>query len=580
MCYNRADKSSALFLYVRCLNVIKKKFRSKIKGVIQKIQNSFNDVLISAEGSVRVSTTELVGRIFSFVELFSATKMFPYQEQFSRRIIRSVLENDGEELTALFARQTGKTETVADTVSGLMVILPTLANLPMFADDPRLSQFTDGVWVGIFAPSLRQSQITYGRLKTRLQSKTAKAILEDPEFRLQFTTSNGQTVSLTNGSFATSISASDGSNIEGESFKLIICEEAQDISTFKLRKSIHPMGAAYNATIIKVGTATTFKGDFYEAIQRNKETAKVKSTHIKNHFEYDWTIAAKYNPKYLKYVEKEKKRLGEQSDEFQMSYCLKWILQRSTFVDIVAFEENNLETMLERTSYEKHRTLVAGIDVGGKGSDSTVVTIVEVDWNMPVIMEEKHNEETGEDETYLAYNTYVRDWIRIVGVDDYEEQYAIIMDYLSNFSISRVVVDATRESAIADRLRANLKCDVVSFIFTQKSKSELYKFLSTEIGAKRARVCAGEHTKETIEYQLFIQELADLQKGYSGTNMLVSHPNEKNAHDDFPDSWALAMWGTRSQAQAIHTETKDNPFNQTSSSSVIRRINKLTARRR
>lgn len=78
------------------------------------------------------------------------------------------------------------------------------------------------------------------------------AILEDPEFRLKFSTSNGQTVALTNGSFATAISASDGANIEGESFKLIICEEAQDISNFKVRKSIHPMGAAYNATIVKL----------------------------------------------------------------------------------------------------------------------------------------------------------------------------------------------------------------------------------------------------------------------------------------------------------------------------------------
>ena len=565
--------------------MLKKKLRYRIyKSLCQVKELIFswvNSLVVTANSAVRVSTTELVNRIFTFIEVFTGKTLFPYQAQFAKRIIRSVLENDGEELTALFSRQSGKSETVADTVGGMMVILPILANMPMFADDPRLSQFKDGLWVGIFAPSLRQAQITYSRLKTRLQSKTAVAILEDPEFRLGFDTSNGQTVSLTNGSFATSISASDGSNIEGESFKLIICEEAQDISNFKLRKSIHPMGAAYNATIIKVGTSTTFKGDFYEAIQRNKEEAKTKSSHIKNHFEYDWTIAAKYNPKYAVYVEKEKKRLGEMSDEFQMSYCLKWILQRSMFVNIEQFEENNLELNLERVFYDKSTTLVAGIDVGGKGSDSTVVTITEVNWNMPVIMESRHNEETGEDEEYLAYNTYVKDWLRIQGVDDYEEQYSIIMDYLSNFSIARVVIDATRESSLADRLRANLKCEVVSFVFTQKSKSELYKFLSTEISAKRARVCAGEKTRETMEYKTFIQELTDLQKGYSGTNLLVSHPNEKGAHDDFPDSWALSVWGTRTEAQVSNTETKKNCFTGYSSSvSSIRRINKYTSRRR
>ena len=243
----------------------------------------------------RISTTELVNRIFMFCELYSGKTLFPYQEQFSKRVIRSILDNDGEEITALFSRQSGKSETVAVTVGGLMIILPQLANMPMFVDDPRLKTFVDGLWVGIFAPSQRQAQITYGRIKSRIQSKTSVAVLTDPEFNLEFTTSNGQTVALSNGSFATAISASDGSSIEGESFKLIICEECQDISNFKIRKSIHPMGAAYNASIVKIGTSTTFKGDFYEAIQRNKREAETRSNHKRNHFEYDYKVASKYN---------------------------------------------------------------------------------------------------------------------------------------------------------------------------------------------------------------------------------------------------------------------------------------------
>lgn len=96
----------------------------------------------------RVPTTELVNRIFNFCELYSGKTMYPYQEQFSKRVIRSVLENDGEEITALFSRQSGKSETIAITVGGLMIILPQLANMPMFADDSRLMMFKDGFWVG------------------------------------------------------------------------------------------------------------------------------------------------------------------------------------------------------------------------------------------------------------------------------------------------------------------------------------------------------------------------------------------------------------------------------------------------
>ena len=123
--------------------------------------------LIDKAYAGRISTTELVNMIYNFCEIYSGKVMYAYQTQFSKRIIRSVLENDGAEITALFSRQSGKTETVAITVGGLMIILPQLANMPMFADDSRLKMFKDGMWIGIFAPSLRQAQTTYGRLKAR-----------------------------------------------------------------------------------------------------------------------------------------------------------------------------------------------------------------------------------------------------------------------------------------------------------------------------------------------------------------------------------------------------------------------------
>ena len=907
----------------------------------------------------RITTTELVNRIFIFCELYSNKKLFPYQEQFSKRVIRSVLENDGEEITALFSRQSGKSETISVTSGGMMIILPLLANMPMFADDPRLSLFKDGLWIGIFAPSQRQASITYNRIKSRIQCPTAIAVLESPEFNLEFTTSNGQTVKLSNGSFATAISASEGSNIEGESFKLIICEECQDISNFKIRKcltgdtkvlladgtykridsivsdkkddvvtfnpsmeylttnspsefydngiqevyelsldngssikatlnhqfytydqktrgkkcsfrtlqqikdslnnerplrvgipdrlpyfsnegtptdynkglllgyflgdgclvgtpkfigdiptcdrllevirstvsdkvsmteyhynpengmrevcfstptnkkgsnpltsmfkefgvygltgdskklqdvlysksfykgfveglietdgsieccatkpvisfaniskelvlqlkdilhrfgihstlfcknndkgfgsdsskplwvlniksvcdinrfneefvlyrkqvylneavntisgkedrehskyysdqmrfcrvksikyvgleptyclkvkgrnfiangmissnSIHPMGAAYNASIIKIGTATTFKGDFYEAIQRNKREAEIRSTHRKNHFEYDYMVASKYNPSYAKYVEKEKKRLGENSDEFRMAYKLEWVIERGMFVDITKFEENNVEPLLERSFYDKNATHVVGIDLGGKGDD-TVVTVVEVCWNVPAILESTINPETNEEEVYQAYNCYIKDWFRISNEPDYEVQYALIVDYLSHFNISKVLCDATREAGLSHRLRANMPFEVIPYIFTTKSKSELYKHLDREITSGRARVPGGKQTIESPEYKDFLTQLGDLQKGYSGVHLVVSHPDEKDAHDDFPDSWALAVFGCSEPGTVNTVQTSNSPFNKygkKDSHKALQQCNRVRARRR
>lgn len=80
-----------------------------------------------------VTTSELVNLVFNFIEVYSGRTLYPYQEQFSKRVIRSVLTNDGAEITALFARQSGKSETISDTSGGMMILLPQLANMPMFA---------------------------------------------------------------------------------------------------------------------------------------------------------------------------------------------------------------------------------------------------------------------------------------------------------------------------------------------------------------------------------------------------------------------------------------------------------------
>ena len=103
-----------------------------VRIIVATIVNFFTDKTVEKAYAGRISTTELVNRIYNFCEVYSGRVMYPYQGQFSKRIIRSVLENDGAEITALFSRQSGKTETVAITVGGLMIILPQLANMPMF----------------------------------------------------------------------------------------------------------------------------------------------------------------------------------------------------------------------------------------------------------------------------------------------------------------------------------------------------------------------------------------------------------------------------------------------------------------
>ena len=554
------------------------------KGIIQRlrklnimatIKKWSKEPIISAKAE-GIPTSELVNIILEFCELYCGVELYPYQSQFAKRIIRSVLDNDGLELTSLFARQMGKSETVANVIGGLMIILPTMANMPMFVTDKRLKMFQNGLWVGIFAPSLRQAQTTYSRLKSRLQCQCAEDVLA--EFGLEFNTSNGQTVSLTNGSFCNAVSASDGSNIEGDSYKLILCEECQDISNFKIRKSIHPMGASYNATIVKIGTATTFKGDFYEAIQRNKKDYAEGKLKIRSHFEYDWKVGAKYNPKYEKYVQKEMYRLGETSDEFRMSYCLEWILERGMFVDLDVLEKTCGKSDIGRCFADLSKPHVIGIDLAKRG-DSTVITVVEPDWDNPVIYESNKNSNDNFEDEYVAYRTHIKDWRELNG-DDYNLQYYDILNYLKNWNVARIMIDATREESMSDRLRANLDCEVIGCNFSS-IKSPMYKYLDTEIKAGRSTFPMDEKTKASREYMEFAKQMGMLQKDYRGQTMVVSHPPERGAHDDYCDSWALAVYGCRDNVDSVRIQQENqNPFLVKSSNQYYKSVNHRTARRR
>lgn len=74
---------------------------------------------------------KLVDKILQFMVVLVGHDLHPYQKPLARRMIESVVINDGEEVTALAARQSGKSETVANVVATLMVLMP-----PSVADVP------------------------------------------------------------------------------------------------------------------------------------------------------------------------------------------------------------------------------------------------------------------------------------------------------------------------------------------------------------------------------------------------------------------------------------------------------------
>ena len=201
---------------------------------------------------------KLIDRCIEFMNALVGHELHPYQMPLARRIIESVLINDGEEITALAARQSGKSETIANTVATLMVLLPRLAK--MYPD--LLGKFINGVWIGMFAPVEGQVETLFGRTVNRLTSERAQEILGDPEIDDSLGKVPGVTrqIKLKNsGSSLMMMTANPRAKIESKSFHLIVIDECQEADDFVVTKSISPMLAYYSGTMVKTGTPTTHK---------------------------------------------------------------------------------------------------------------------------------------------------------------------------------------------------------------------------------------------------------------------------------------------------------------------------------
>ena len=96
----------------------------------------------------------LIDKMMKFLNVLVGHDLHPYQKPLARRIMESVIIGDGKSITALASRQSGKSETVADTVATLMILLPLLAKI--YPD--LLGKFKDGIWVGLFAPTEGQAE--------------------------------------------------------------------------------------------------------------------------------------------------------------------------------------------------------------------------------------------------------------------------------------------------------------------------------------------------------------------------------------------------------------------------------------
>ena len=485
---------------------------------------------------------KLIEKMLDFMVALVGHPLHPYQLPLAKRIMESVIINDGEEITALAARQSGKSETVADTVATLMVLLPLLAKI--YPD--LLGKFKDGLWVGLFAPTEGQAETLFGRTVTRLTSERALEILGDPEIDDQAARVGGVTKTIKlkkSGSIMTMMTANPRAKIESKSFHLIVIDECQEADDFVVAKSISPMLAYYAGTMVKTGTPTTSKNNFYKAIQLNKRKQSTRGNRT-NHFQWDWREVSKVNANYATHIKKEMLRIGEDSDEFQMSYNCKWLLERGMFVTSSIMDELG-DTSQELVKSWHSTPVVVGIDPARK-MDSTVVTVVWVDWDRP--------------DEFGYFDHRVLNWLELQG-DDWEEQYFQIVSFLQNYDVLAIGVDANGVGdAVAQRLKILMgRAEVIPLTSSPTEQSKRFKHLQALIQRRMLGFPSHAKTRRLRVWKRFYQQMTDAEIQYKGPNFTVAAPDEAYAHDDFVDSLAIACSLTQSLVMP-EVSVSNNPF--------------------
>jgi hypothetical protein len=488
---------------------------------------------------------DLVNKLLVFIQTFCDTELFPYQIPIAHSIVESIVLGDGEEKTLIATRQSGKSEVISNIIAGLMVILPRLANVyPTW-----LKKFEKGFWVGVFAPTEDQAETVFGRVVTKLTSEHATEFLLDPEIDDKATAGGtrgkGKIITLKkSGSLCRMQTCNPKAKIESKTYHFAFIDEAQEADETMIAKSIKPMLAWNNGSIVLGGTAQRYKSYFYNAIQYNKRRDINSRTHKIHHHEYDWRTAAKYNKNYSDFISKEKLRIGEDSDEFQMSYCNRWMLEKGMFVS-----EERLDRLYDPgmplVSEWWKTPIVVGIDVA-RTNDSTVITPVWVDWDHP--------------DPFGFYEHRVLNWHEINNVE-WESQYFEIIDFLRNYDVYRVGVDAQGVGgAVAERLQILMpQIEVMAVSSDAKAQNERWTHLTQLIQREQLIVPGHSKARRTKRWRKFNQQMSELEKVNRGPYMLAAAPDERGAFDDYPDSLAIACSLTVADVMPT-VSVYENPF--------------------
>jgi hypothetical protein len=192
-------------------------------------------------------------------------------------------------------------------------------------------------------------------------------------------------------------------------------------------------------------------------------------------------------------------------------------------------------------------SVVCAVDLAVAGR-STVVTVCWVDWDFP--------------DAFGFREHRVLNWLELHNMP-WEEQYFTIVEFLDNYSLAYVGVDAqAMGTAIAERLQLLMgsRCEVLAMTSEPKTQGTRWKNLQTLIDRRLLVYPGHSKARRTRVWRRFRQQMSDVVKVFRGGHMLVEAPkDEYEARDDYVDSVALAC--SCSMTEQVDTvESAESPF--------------------
>ena len=424
-----------------------------------------------------------------------------YQTDLIADIVRRALQRTGGVITALYPRQSGKSEAVAMAFFYL-IVLSAVGGTPW------------PVKIGIFAPSEQQALLLMRKVKAKLK----RVEVELTRFGVRPIKDLETWTEYMNGTLIKAVTANKTASIVGESFNIMVLDESQDIDDDVKRDKIDPMGAHYDALKIYMGTPGYVPNFFYHAINDPKH----------KHFLTPLETATAENPLYARYVARQRDELGENSPAFRRQYALEWLFnigQPITPRDIAALQERGIP---EALGYTDHPVYI-GLDLA-KYDDSTVgVALAEIDGFPQVVA-----------------------FLELHGIG-YEAQLSEILQWLKSFPfVQSITTDATGagDPVVEWFKAARPDLPIDPFKFSAPAKDALYKEYLRAIEDRRfgipkaappirPTVNASADSSEALKR--FISENIALQREIKNGLLSIHHPPGGN--DDYPDAAALAWWG-------------------------------------